>query len=318
MSEWQSVNLSSLVPDEVRQTTDAVGSVTDIIGQGLSSVSSALNAVSNLIIDVNDPIRTVIDNTTVKIEELVNTAFNVLNTGIYFYYDGGPLITGGNPDGVPGFTTRLDASLRDPGDENRPQFNFSTNTSSNTKAVVLCAGAENIPTLLPTLKLMGDLFSIQKFNYAYDRLKNSSKSLPEEILLSMPSPPDWYSMKMGDCLSFLSDIDEKIIQTLGMIRTASAAGDFLSELVHILDEKAKFLLDMANEIQMLADRLTSFVNTPGVIGLHIQTENGAEGIIDSIRFAGNSPSWNYDTWVIGVVLLGITSDFEAIPGLFGL
>ena len=314
MSEWQSVNLSSLATGEVQQAADVIGSVADTIGQGISSASTALQVLSSLIIDVNDPLKTVIDNITVRIEALVNIAFNVLNTGVYFYHDGGPIISGGNPDGLPGFIARLDASLRDPGDDNRPQFN----SSSNIDAIILCAGAEDIPTLLPMLKLLGDLFSLQKFNYAYDRLTSAAKSLPEEIFLSMSSPPDWYAMKMSECLPPLADVDEAIKQALGMIRTAKASGDFLSELAQILDEKANILLDMAAEVKALADRLASLIATPGLSGLRIQTDNGTDGFIEELKNAGNVPPWHHDSWVVGVVLLGGTGDFAAIPSLFGL
>ena len=314
MGEWKSVNLSNIVPDEISQLTGAVGTVTDVVSQAISGMSSALSVLSGLIIDVNDPLKAVIDTAVSRIEVLTESIFNVLQSGVYFYHDAGPLLTGANPDGFSGFISRLDASLRDPSDINRPVFH----NSSQIEAVVLCAGADDIPGILSIARLMGELFGIQKFNYASDRLMSSSKSLPEEILQSMPSPPDWYSLKLKNIIPPLADLDEIIKQTLGMIRTPPAFGDSLAETAKLLEEKAGILQETSQQIQNMAQQLTLLTSTPGLTGLRIKSNNGMEDFITKIKNANNKPEWNYNSWVIGVVLLGGSSDFAAIPPLFGL
>ena len=313
-SEWKSINLSNIAPDEISQATNAVGSTMDIISQSASGLSSALNVLSSLIIDVNDPLKAVIDNAVQRIELLMDAAFNVLKTGIYFYYDGGAVLSGGRPDGFSGFLSRLDSSLRDPGDNNKPEFQ----SLSQVESIILLAGAQDIANLHPFLKIYGELFGIQKFKYASNRLLTASKNLPDEIIESMSSPPDWYSTKVQDILPPALEIEEKIKQALGMIKTAPALSDFLSGLVYALQDKAEILQETANELKSFSDRLTALVSTPGLYGLHIQSNNEIQDFIREIQNADNPPSWNHDSYVIGVVLLGGTSDFSAIPSLFGL
>ena len=313
MSDWQQCDLNSLVPGQIQQAVDTVGTLSDTASTGLKTAAGGLKVLSSLVVEANDPLSAAINNITSRIDSLVDIAFNTLQTGVYFYADGGPLISGGEPDGVPGFISRLDASLRDPGDDNSPQFR----DSSQVEAVILCAGAESIMNLLPMLKLMGELFGIQKFKDACHRLANAHNTLPEEIYWSMPSPPDWQSGKMRDYLPPLAEIDELLEQILGMTRTARGVGDFLGEVAQILDEKANILLEMADETKKLADSLEALISTPGMKGLHIKTNGGNEGFIEEIKQAKNPPSWHYDSWVVGVVLLGGSGDFAKIPGIFG-
>ena len=125
-------------------------------------------------------------------------------------------------------------------------------------------------------------------------------------------------MKLRDVLPPLGELDEAMQQVPGMIRTARAFGDFLSELAQLLQEKADLLLQMADEIQAIADKLAALVATAGLNGIHISTNQGVEGFMQELRNAGNPPPWHADGWVAGVVLLGGTADFGAVPALFGL
>jgi len=313
MSDWQQCDLKSLVPGQVQQAVDTVGTLSDTASTGLKSAAGGLKVLSSLIVETNDPLSAAINDITSRIDSLVDIVFNTLQTGVYFYADGGPLITGGEPDGLPGFISRLDASLRDPGDDMRPQFR----DSSQVEAVILCAGAESIPNLLPMLELMGELFGVQKFKDASERLAKAHNTLPEEIYWSMPSPPDWQAGKVRDYLPPLAGVEEILEQILGMTRTARGVGDFLGEVVQILEEKANILLEMADETKRLADSLETLIATPGLNGLHIKTNDGNEGFIKEIKQAKSPPPWHYDSWVVGVVLLGGSGDFAKIPALFG-
>ena len=314
ISEWKSINLSNIAPAEISQATNAVGSTMDIVSQSVSGLSTALNVLSNLIIDVNDPLKAVIDNAVQRLEILMDTAFNVLKTGIYFYSDGGAVLSGKQPDGFTGFISRLESSLRDPGDNNKPEFQ----SLSQIESVVLLAGAQDITSIHPFLKIFTELFGIQKFKYAASILSTANKNLADEILDSMSSPPDWYSAKVQDILPPALEIEEKIKQALGMIKTAPALSDFLSGLVYALQDKAEILQETAIELKSFSDRLTALVSTPGLYGLHIKSNNEITSFIQQIQNAENPPSWNHDSYVIGVVLLGGTSDFSALPSLFGL
>lgn len=314
MSEWKSINFSNIAPDELTHVTDTVSSTMDIISQTVSGLSSALSILSNIIVDINDPLKAVIDNATQRIELLMNAAFNVLKTGVYLYHDGGSILKGGQPDGYNGFISRLESSLRDPGDNNKPDF-YSL---SQINSLILLAGAQDIMNIQPFLRIFSELFGIQKFRFAANRLMTASKNLPDEIWESMSSPPDWYSTKVQDVLPPLLDIEQKIKQALGMIKTAPALSDFLSGLVYALQDKAEVLQETANELKNLTDRLLMLASTSGIYGLHIQSNNEIQDFIGQIQNASNSPPINHDSYVIGVVLLSGTSDFSAIPNLFGL
>ena len=315
-ANWQPYNLQSIFPGAVEPVVSTFNSVSNTVGSALGALASALDTLAALLLDISDPLKAAIDALIAAIEQLQAAIFDALNSGLYFYMDGGPALTGGTPDGLSGFYGRFEASFYDLGDKYRPQFSDTAQVS----ALILVGGANDLPSLANLMKLFGELFGIEAFLKAWENFQNANTGddYPTLIERGMSTPPDWKSIRLGDYIPPLDKLQEILSQIIGLLKTASAFSQFLKDLAAALKEKADLLLAISAEIKAILDMLLALLLGAGLYALPVVGASGIPGLIETVHAASNPPPFDRGAFVSGVVLLAGTADFSPIQTLFGV
>jgi len=292
--------------------TDAMGAVRDAAGplsELLTTLSDLLSTLSDIVQFVKDAMQAQLLALIALIQAIIDQIFNLLNTGVYFYLDQGPLFTGGQPDGLEGFLSRWRASFDDLGDHHRPQFAGNAALSS----MLFLVGANDLPSLQKLLDLLGKLFGIPSLTweetiYTFD--------VPALIESGMSTPPDWNSVRLGEVIPPFQRLGELLMQAIGMLKVTDSFSGLLEQLANVIQEKADTLAAINDEIQALVDAIEALIESSGLYVLYVDGD-GVAGLIEKTTMAHDVPPWNYESYVAGVCLLAGTADFGPVVELLG-
>ncbi len=307
MNSWQPFNMA-MIPG-ASEAIDAVGQAGGLLGDALNALSGLLDTLSQLVSFMSDAMQQSIAALAAIIQGLIDQIFNLLQTGIYFYLDKGPLFTGSDPDGLDGFLTRWQDSFDDLGDSHRPQFLDNAGIS----AMFFIVGANDLPSLRALMKLLAQLFGIPALDLTIDQF---GMDIPETIEQGMSTPPDWESVKLSEVCPPFVKLGEVLMQALGMLTVTDSYSGMLESLAKIIAQKAELLDAISNEIQSVVDSITSLISSSGLYVLQVNS-TGIDELINNTKSAGNIPDWNHESWVSGVCLLGGSADFSPVVELFG-
>jgi hypothetical protein len=304
---WTPFNLA-MIPG-VPEALDAVGQAANALTTALGMLAGLLDVLAGLLQFITDAIAASIQALIEVIEAVANAIYDLLNTGIYFYLDKGPLFSGAAPDGLPGLLGRWAASFDDLGDAARPQFSPDASIS----CLVFAVGANNLPDFGRLLDLLAALFGIPALKYED---VNYDINLPERIEAGMSTPPDWESVRLGEVIPPFKQLGDILMRAIGMIKISDTYGPMLGALAEIIRQKAAALEAIAAEIQAIVDAITALIESAGLYILHVEAE-GTANLISAAHNASDTPPWNLDAYTACVCLLGGTADFGPVVELLG-
>ncbi len=308
MSDWKVFTLAEI--PGVSEAADTIDSGASALTSGLDVAAGLVRALSALVQLLADAEELVVNTLVAIMQGILNALYDLLQSGVYFYMDEGPLFFGGNPDGLLGWTTRFEASFNDLGDAARPQFS----DDSAVSAVMILVGANDLPTFKNLLALLAQLLDMPKLDLSERKL---SVIYPEEIAQGMSTPPDWRSQKLGDTIPPLAGLLEKLTQAIEMIRINDGFSSMLSELADAIELKADTLAALADEIREIVDAILALIESSGIYILSSSSTDGIPGLIKAVKDSGEQPEWNMESWVAGCCLLGGSADIGPVMELFG-
>ena len=307
MPEWRPFHLA-MIPG-VPPTLDAVNEATGTVSGVLDTLSGLLDTLAELASFMADSMHTTMHALIAIIQELINQLYNLLQTGLYFYLDKGPLFTSGDPDGLQGFLARWKNSFEDFGDIHRPQFAEHAEIS----AMFFVVGANDLPDFYRLLQLLSMLFGIPELDWEEDEY---GVDIPTRIENGMSTPPDWESLRLGEVCPPFARLAEILTQTVGMLSVTDDYANMLDSLAEIISEKAALLAAIADEIQSIVDAITALIESSGLYVLQIDG-NGIDDLKAKAETATDVPPWNLESWVAGTCLLAATADFGPVVELLG-
>jgi len=308
MSSWKEFNLP-MIPG-VPEAMDAAGQAAGTLSALLEVLAGLLDTLAGLVSMMSDPVSAAMSALLAIIQELVDQVNGLLNAGVYFYLDKGPYFVGGQPDGMVGFLSRWEASFEDPGDSHRPQYEEGQPVS----AMLFVVGATEPSELVNPLRSLGTLFGVPALEL--DEEIAGAEDLPAAIEQTLPTPPDWSSVKAGDVLPPIAGLTEMLERVVGMLAVPASYGAMLESLAQVISDKAAALGTIADDIQAVVDQLEALVEAQGLYVLHAEGDGMAD-LIENVKNAGSPPDLGDEAWVAGVCLLGATGEFGPVVELLG-
>lgn len=309
---WQQYPLSALGPEAVADAVSALDGASGQVAGALETAATAVETLATLVVDVADPLDAVIQQ---LVQTLRNAVGDVLNTGVYFYWDveGWPF---GNPQGLGSWSARWARSFDDPGDENRPVFS----PDSQVGALLLVGGADSLGDLMELLKTIGELFGIKPFVDAWKRFEAglAGRDPLEDLLRGVPLAPDWSSVELGEVVPPLNRVARTVNEAIDALARAGGAATLLRDLAAALREKAEALRALSARLQDLIEQLERILEYAGLYALPIESAAGVDGVRAAMLAATNPPLFRADAYIAGVCLLAGRADFTALMELFGL
>ncbi len=307
MPEWQPLNMS-MVPG-VTPALNAVGEGADKLSDFLDGLADILGTLADMVSAMADATQAAMQALIAAIQELINQIHNLLQTGVYFYLDKGPLFTGETPDGLSGFLSRWKASFDDLGDGDRPQLVGSASIS----AMLFVVGADDLPEFTRLLGLLAALFGLPALSWETDEY---DLDIPTRIENGMSTPPDWESLRLGEVCPPFAQLAEQLTQALGMLSVTDDYAGMLNALSETIEQKSTLLSSIAGEIRALVTDITTLIESAGLYVLRIDG-NGVTDLQEKAETAMDAPSWTGEAWVVGTCLLAATADFGPVAELFG-
>ena len=307
MPSWRPYTLSAI--PGVDTAMSAVNTVGSTLSTLLNTLSGILNVLSTISAFMSDEMYLATIALKNAIQELIDQISNLLNTGLYFYVDKGPLFTGEDPDGLHGFIRRWKASFEDEGDSARPQFTAGIRVS----ALLFVVGSNGLPDFQPLLDLLAKLFGLPSLQWSGT---THEADIPERIEASMGTPPDWEALRLGKVLPPFARLAEKLQKVAGLITVSYDYAHMLKALADIIEQKAELLSNLSNEIEAVQNDINALVNSDGLYVLHLEGDSISD-IIQQAEEATEVPPWDLESWVAGTCLLGATGDFSPVIELLG-
>lgn len=83
-SNWAQVNLASLLPGPTRQILEGTGEAAKSVADAANSFADVVETIADILIDITDPMRAILEK---LIDELRKLQADIMNTGLYLYYD---------------------------------------------------------------------------------------------------------------------------------------------------------------------------------------------------------------------------------------
>ena len=309
MSSWKEFKLP-MVPG-VPEAMDAAGQAAGTLSGILDVLASLLDTLSGLVSMLSDPLSAALSALLAVIQELADQIAGLLDAGVHFYLDKGPYFVAGPPDGIAGFLSRWEASFDDPGDTHRPQYEDGQPVS----AMFFVVGATEPSELVNPLRSLGMLFGVPALEL--DEEIEGAEDLPATIEQTLPTPPDWSSVKVRDVLPPIAGLTEVLERVVGMLAVPASYGAMLESLAQVISDKATALGNIADDIQAVVDQLEALVEAQGLYILHAEGD-GVADLIENVKSAGSPPGGLGDeAWVAGVCLLGATGEFGPVIELLG-
>jgi len=308
MSSWKEFNLPMVpgVPEAMDAASQAAGTLSGI----LDVLAGVIDTLSGLVSMLSDPLSAALSALLAVIQELADQIAGLLDAGVYFYLDKGPYFVAGPPDGLAGFLSRWEDSFADQGDSHRPQYEEGESVS----AMLFMVGATEPTELVDPLRSLGTLFGAPALEL--DEEMEGAEDLPAAIEQTLPTPPDWQSVKAGDVLPPIAGLTEMLNQVVGMLEVPASYGAMLESLAQVIADKAAALGAIADDIQAVVDQLEALVEAQGLYVLQAEG-NGVADLIENVKNAGSPPDLGDEAWVAGVCLLGATGEFGPVLELLG-
>jgi len=308
MGSWKSYNFP-MVPG-VPEAMDATGQAAGTLSAILDVLAGLLDTLSGLVSMLSDPLSAALSALLAVIQELADQIAGLLDAGVYFYLDKGPYFVAGQPDGLAGFLSRWEDSFADLGDSHRPQYVEGEAVS----AMLFVVGATEPTDLVDPLRSLGTLFGVPALEL--DEELEGAEDLPAAIEQTLPTPPDWRSVKAGDVLPPIAGLTEMLSQVVGMLEVPASYGAMLEGFAQVISDKAAALGAIADDIQAVVDQLEALVEAQGLYVLHAEGD-GVADLIEKVKSAGTLPDLGDEAWVAGVCLLGATGEFGPVLELLG-
>jgi hypothetical protein len=180
--------------------------------------------------------------------------------------------------------------------------------------MLFVVGATESSELVNPLRSLGTLFGVPALEL--DEEMEGAEDLPAAIEQTLPTPPDWQSVKAGDVLPPIAGLTEMLDQVVGMLEVPASYGAMLESLAQVISDKAAALGTIADDIQAVVDQLEALVEAQGLYVLHAEGD-GIADLIENVKNAGDPPELGDEAWVAGVCLLGATGEFGPVLELLG-
>jgi len=294
----------------VPEAMDAAGQAAGTLSGILDVLAGLLDTLSGIVSMLSDPLSAALSALLAVIQELADQIAGLLGAGVYFYLDKGPYFVAGQPDGLAGFLSRWESSFADLGDSHRPQYEEGESVS----ALLFVVGATEPTELVDPLRSLGTLFGVPALEL--DEELEGAEDLPAAIEQTLPTPPDWQSVKAGDVLPPIAGLAEMLERVVGMLAVPASYSAMLESLAQVISDKAAALGTIADDIQAVVDQLEALVEAQGLYVLHAEGD-GVADLIENVKNAGSPPDLGDEAWVAGVCLLGATGEFGPVVELLG-
>ena len=287
-----------------------IGITTDTLSGILSTAKTGLQIASPFAAMLQDPVGAAVNSAVLAIETTIHLIIDSLNTGVFYYADGGPFMTGGKPDGLSGWLSRWEGSFKDPGDREKPVFSDHADVSS----VILLVGANDLPTFEGLLRSLSTLTS---FPYTPFPESPAGLSYPDQIESSLPSPSDWKGTKLGDVILPYGELHSALSTLVGALSIGDDIGALINQLARTIELKMAGLISLVEKLEGIVQTIRNIALAMGIYGLGLRSTSGIPGLIAAARSAGNTPPWNHEAFVAGVCLLAGTANFAPVAELLG-
>lgn len=290
MSRWQSATLAD--NEAISSAASAVGTAGDAVQGALNAFKAAI-AVAKAFVALLPSA----PDMSEAVQQLVNTVFDVFSSGVYYYMDGGSLVSGFEPDGINGFVDRWAKSFDDLGDESRPQFSDDAEISAS----LILVGANDLPSLAPLIASFIEFFDFSKLKAVEG--KDLELNWYDQVESEMSTPPDWKSLALKDVLPIYSELEEGMKEAAGLFKTATGMSAQVDALASAIEKKADKISEILERIVKIADQLQALEDS-GFFILDLNSQTGIDGLVNAAQNADTSEiELDADALVFGVCLL---------------
>lgn len=300
MAKWRIRTLQDI--PGISETIGAIDTAVGSASEGMDIISNALETLSAIV-----AILPTSDDLVSPIQALTEQIFNLFQTGVYFYHDEGPMISGNALDGLDGFLARWNASFEDTGDSERPMFIGNVPIS----CVMLVAGANDIPSLGRIMPLFSDLFGFDYLKVGNRSENQADVDFPALMEESLSTPPDWHSRTVGDALPLYGELQILLDKIMGMLSSSGGWSAQIETLTKAIERKAEQLNQLSNELSRIGERLGSFTKS-GIIYLQAEATN-VDDLREMVTNADRADlGLTADAYVAGVCMLAGGADANAL------
>ena len=287
-----------------------IGIATDTLSGILSTAKTGLQIASPFAAMLQDPVGAAVNAAVNAIGTTIHLIIDSLNTGVYFYADGGPFMTGAKGDGLDGWLSRWETSFKDPGDKEKPVFSEDADVS----AVLLVVGANDLPAFEGLLRSLSALAS---FPYTPFPESPAGLSYADQIESSLPSPPDWKGTKIGDAIPVYGELHGALEILVGALSIGDDIGALINALARTIELKMAGLIALVEKLEGIVQTIRNIAMATGIYGLALRSTTGIPGLITAARTASNTPPWDHEAFVSGACLLAGTANFAPVAELLG-
>lgn len=292
----------------------------EVIKALLQVIAAFASTLAAILIGLLDPYRALVMAAYQLLRDLIQ---DITNSGAYLYYDApgitSPLPTPAElgapvelakdfragktaappppaaPNGYAAWATRFAQSFDDPGDRERPTLS----NGASVMAVFIVAAAPSAAALRQLMYLLGRLFNIASFIFAWEKFLQDSPDPDRSRAQLDPVAPDWKAARLKDLIPPIEQLEAIPEALRSLLLAGDNAAALLNELAAAINDKAKTLSDMADAIQQLIDLLDA-LRAAGLQVLPVMTTEGVEGLKRAFLSAENRPDGAY---LAGICLL---------------
>ena len=287
-----------------------IGIATDTLSGILSTAKTGLQIASPFAAMLQDPVGAAVNAAVQAIETTIHLIIDSLNTGVYFYADGGPFMTGGKPDGLSGWLSRWEGSFKDPGDRQKPVFSDDADVSG----IILVVGANDLPQFQ---SMLSSLSALAAFPYTPFPEGPAGLSYPDQVESSLPSPPDWKGTRLADVVLPYGELNSALEILVGALSIGDDIGALINSLARTIEMKIEGLVALVERLEGIVQTIRNIALATGIYGLSVRSTTGISGLITTAREATSTPPWDHEALVGGVCLLAGTANFAPVAELLG-
>lgn len=278
----------------------------------LQVIAALLQALAAILIGLPDPFQALIMAAYQLLVAIIN---DLLNTGAYMYidapgihpteitlaetgiiFDPGKQFKAGQalkappvtPDGYTRWAARFAASFDDPGDLKRPVVT----EGAPIQAVFIVMAAPSLDALRQAMYLIGKLFNIDAFKFAFEKYKKGSPDPRRSRARTKSVKPDWQAVRLRDLFKPLEKLMILPEALLGLLRQIDALSGLIKNLARAMQDKANVLLQLAQAIQAIIDLLDA-LKSSGMYALNVSTKAGIPSLKEAFVKAVDRPPGGY-------------------------
>ena len=287
-----------------------LGIATDTLSGVLSTAKTGLQIASPFAALLQDPVGAAVNASVQAIGLTINLIRDSLNTGVFFYADGGPFMTGAKGDGLDGWLSRWEGSFKDPGDREKPVFSEDADVSG----IILVVGANDLPTFEGLLRSLSVLASLP---YTPFPESPAGLSYADQVESSLPSPPDWKGTRLADVVLPYGELNSALETLVGALSIGDDIGALINSLARTIEMKISGLVALVEKLEGIVQTIRNIGLATGIYGLSLRSTTGIPGLIAAAREADSTPPWDHEALVAGVCLLAGTANFAPVAELLG-